>query len=87
MHWKTCNKEGQQEPVRTVYNQAVYRSTLLFASELQQQQQQKRVIGKSCKTAVRPAIMSAFEQRERKKVEVLEIFLRGDGGGATGGQN
>lgn len=40
----------------------------------------KRVIGKSCKTAVRPAIMSAFEQRERKKVEVLEIFL-GEGGG------
>lgn len=35
------------------------------------------------KTAVRPAIMSAFEQMERKKVEVLEIFLRG----ATGGQN
>lgn len=36
-----------------------------------------RVIGKSHQTAVRPAMMSGFEQMERTREEPLEIFLRG----------
>lgn len=36
-----------------------------------------RVIGKSHQTAVKPAMMSGFEQMERTREEPLEIFLRG----------